>query len=195
MSADVAGMDDAQIGRELIERMSRDVAAMIDALGAQAAEDAIDAAARAHARENTDFLKALIAARGWPTCARYGVRAQAAAGWLLAVSARIEPAFQNACLDVLEGLIEIGWVDAGFYAFTVDRVLVTQGRRQRYGTQGYERRGRWVAENLEDARHLNSRRRQLGLPPLDLEPTATGRPSHPAHLGRPRTPRRRRARP
>jgi hypothetical protein len=185
-------MDDAQIGRELIERMSRDVAAMIVALGAEAAEDAIDAASRVHAQENTDFLKALIAGRGWPTCARYGVRAQAAAGWLLAVSARIDPGFQNACLDVLEGLLEIGWVDAQFFAFTVDRVLVTQGRGQRYGTQGYERRrrGRWVAENLEDARHLNSRRRQLGLAPLDLQPAAAAHPSRPALRGRPRTPRR-----
>ena len=81
-------------------------------------------------------LRALVALRGWPTAARFGEQAQAAAGCLLAASARIDPAFQNSCLAGLALLRGSGEVDAGFYALTVDRALVSHGRRQRYGTRG-----------------------------------------------------------
>jgi len=177
MSADIAGLDDAGIKQELIERMARDIVAMTAALESQAGSSALEAASRGHAGENTEFLRSLIALRGWPTTARFGEYAQAAAGWLLAFSARIDPGFQDRCLLLLAQLFDAGEVEGGFYAFTVDRVLVTQGRRQRYGTQVPADRKRLGSDEVEDPLRLNTRRARIGLEPLEFTPPAHRRPT------------------
>ena len=192
---DPADMDEAQIARELVGRLARDVTAMTDALACGAGHEAIEAASRAHAQENTDFLKALIGVHGWPGAARFGQNAQAAAGWLLAVSAGIDPGFQNSCLDLLEGLLEVAGLDAQFYAFTVDRVLVSQGRVQRYGTQGFERRGCWVLDRVEDPARLDVRRARIGLGPLELEQSGSDHRDRSGARRRPARPSRSRSRP
>jgi hypothetical protein len=117
-----AGMSDTEIMRELTQRLNRGIGALIFALESQAGQDALDAASRAHAEENTAFLKALVAAHGWPGEARCGEQDQAAAGWLLAFSAWTDPGFQDACLELLARMLARGGVDSYFYAFTVDRV-------------------------------------------------------------------------
>ena len=177
MSLDIAGFDDAGIRQELIERMTRDMFAMTAALESRAGKSALEAALRVHAVENTQFLRSLIALRGWPTTTRFGEHAQAAAGWLLAFSARIDPGFQDRCLLLLTRLLETGEVEAGFYAFTVDRVLVTQGRRQRYGTQVPKDQGRLGPDEVEDPLRLNTRRARIGLEPLELGPPTRRRPT------------------
>jgi hypothetical protein len=174
MSVDISGLDDAGIRQELIERMTRDIVAMTAALESQAGNSALEAASRVHAGENTEFLRSLIALRGWPTTMRFGEHAEAAAGWLLAFSARIDPGFQNRCLLLLARLLETGEVEGGFYAFTVDRVLVTQGRRQRYGTQVPADR-HLGSDEVEDPLQLNTRRARIGLEPLELDPPAQRR--------------------
>jgi hypothetical protein len=170
VTVDIADRDDAEITRELIERMARDIAAMTAALESQAGHDALEAASRACAEENTDFLRNLIALRGWPTTKRFGEYAEAAAGWLLAFGARIDPDFQRRCLLLLAQLLETGEVEGHFYGFTVDRVLVTQGRRQRYGTQVRGDLRRLRSGEVEDPMRLNARRAQIGLEPLEIDP-------------------------
>ena len=180
MTVDIADLDDAEITRELIERMARDIAAMTAALESQAGHDALEAASRACAEENTDFLRNLIALSGWPTTRRFGEYAEAAAGWLLAFSARIDRGFQRRCLLLLAQLLETGEVEGHFYGFTVDRVLVTQGRRQRYGTQVHGDLRRLRSDEVEDPLRLNARRAQIGLAPLEIDPPRRSRPPRPS---------------
>lgn len=174
MNVDIAGLDDAGIRQELVERMTRDIVAMTAALESRAGDAALEAASRVHAGENTEFLRILVALRGWPTARRFGERAQAAAGWLLAFSARVDPGFQDRCLLLLARLLETGEVEGGFYAFTVDRVLVTQGRRQRYGTQVHADR-RLGSDEVEVPLRLNARRARVGFEPRELDPPARRR--------------------
>jgi hypothetical protein len=187
VTIDIAGLDDAGIKQELVERMTRDIAAMTAALESRAGHERIEAASRAHAAENTEFLRSLIALRGWPTSSRFGEYGQAAAGWLLAFSARIDPGFQDRCLLLLARLLETGEVKGHFYAFTVDRVLMTQGRCQRYGTQLPADRGLLRPGEVEDPPRLNTRRARIGLEPLELAPPARrrrkGQGTHPGPRG------------
>lgn len=180
MTVDIADRDDAEITRELIERMARDIAAMTAALEAQAGHEALEAASRVHAEENTDFLRNLIALCGWPTTRRFGEYAEAAAGWLLAFSARTDPVFQRRCLLLLAQLLAAGEVEGHFYGFTVDRVLVTQGRRQRYGTQVHGDQRRLRSDEVEDPLRLNARRAQIGLGPLEIDPPRRVRTPQPS---------------
>ncbi|HTJ72685.1 MAG TPA: DUF6624 domain-containing protein [Actinospica sp.] len=173
-------LDDAEITRELIERMARDIVAMTAALESQAGQEALEAASRVHSEENTEFLRNLIALPGWPTTRRFGEYAQAAAGWLLAFSARIDPGFQRRCLLLLAQLLETGEVEGDFYGFTVDRVLVSQGRRQLYGTQVHGDHPRLRSDEVEDPLRLNARRTQIGLEPLEIEPPRRSRPPRPS---------------
>ena len=172
MSADTAGLDDAAVRQELVVRMNRDIDAMTAVLESRAGDSALEAASHVHAGENTAFLKSLIAQRGWPTSTRFGEHAQAAAGWLLAFSARIDPDFQDRCLLLLARLLETGEVEGGFYAFTVDRVLISQGHRQRYGTLAPKDLVRLGSDEVEDPPRLNTRRARIGLEPLELARSA-----------------------
>lgn len=177
MTMDIADRHDAEITRELIARMARDIAGMTAALESQAGHEALESASRVHAEENTDFLRNLIAQCGWPTARRFGEYAQAAAGWLLAFSARVDPVFQRRCLLLLAQLLDAGEVEGDFYGFTVDRVLVSQGRRQRYGTQVHGNRPRLRSDEVEDPLRLNARRAQIGLEPLEIDqPRRSRRP-------------------
>ncbi|HTJ67935.1 MAG TPA: DUF6624 domain-containing protein [Actinospica sp.] len=187
-------MDEAAVSSGLLERLYRDIGAAGGVRAASAADavahgaDAVAQAAEANAQENTVFLKQVVEACGWPTRARFGEVVEAAAGWLLAFSAVIDPPFQDACLDLLGRLLADGEVDAEFFAFTTDRVLMSQGRAQRYATQVRHRDGYVVIiEPLEAPAQLNARRCTIGLPTVPVV-LAQRRPTPSA--ARKRAPRR-----
>ena len=195
MTVDVAMMNDAEITQELVERMTRGIAAMLLAFTSGAGPAAVEQASRSDAEENTDFLRLLVDLRGWPTAERFGEHGQAAAGWLLAFSARTDWGLQDRCLALIARLREHGQVDGHFYAFTVDRVLIGRGRRQRYGTQEPAVHGRVRPDAVEDPLLLNARRAQMGLEPLQIEPPRRERPQWPSARQGPRRTRRGTSRP
>lgn len=175
MSAVSGPMGEAAVSSGLLERLERDIGAAGGVRADNAADavahgaDTVAQAAEANAQENTAFLKQVVEAYGWPTRARFGEIVQAAAGWLLAFSAVTDPPFQDACLELLGRLLAVGEVDAEFFAFTTDRVLISQGRAQRYATQVRHRDGYAVIiEPLEVPAQLNARRCAIGLPTVPL---------------------------
>lgn len=162
-------MDDAAVTRGLLEHLARCLGAMDRARESGGDAHALSQEASTHTRENAAFLKEVIEARGWPVPARFGEQAQVAAGWLLTFDAADDPEFQNACLDLMGKAAAEGAVDAEFFAFITDRVLLTQGRAQRYGTQVQRRNGYNVfIEPVEDPAKLNIRRYAIGLDPLNI---------------------------
>jgi hypothetical protein len=171
VSAVGAPLDEAAVSSGLLERLQRDIGAAggvrVDNAADAVAQGAATAAqaASANAQENTAFLKKVVEACGWPTRARFGEIVQAAAGWLLTFSAVIDPPFQDACLELLGRLLAADEVDAEYFASTTDRVLMSQGRAQRYATQVRHRDGYAVIiEPLEVPAQLNARRCAIGLP-------------------------------
>ena len=63
------------------------------------------------------------------------VGAAADAAWLMAQHAIHDPEFQRECLGLLEAAVWQGEASPRNLAYLTDRVLVHEGRPQRYGTQ------------------------------------------------------------
>ncbi len=85
-------------------------------------------------RDNTGWLRTVVRERGWPGRSMVGDDA-ARAAWLLAQHADQDPEFQRECLGLLERGVKLGEAEAADLAYLTDRVLLAEGRPQRYGTQ------------------------------------------------------------
>ena len=60
-----------------------------------------------------------------------------------------------------------GEVSTKDIAYLTDRVLLAEGKPQRYGTQFLkDSAGKWVPKTLEDPDHVEERRRAVGLQSL-----------------------------
>lgn len=112
--------------------------------------------------KNTARMKELVAQVGWPTRALVGQRASNAA-WLLVQHADLDPAFQKQCLPLLEKAAAAGEGAAKEVAYLTDRVLVAEGKPQRYGTQFHMVDGKLVPRPIEDEAHVDERRAAVGL--------------------------------
>ena len=114
---------------------------------------------------HTAHLEEVVTKHGWPGKSLVGERA-AHAAWLLVQHADAAPAFQRRCLELMTKM-PAGEVSATDVAYLTDRVLLAEGKPQRFGTQ-FEKdaAGRWVPKTLEDPEHVDERRRAVGLEPL-----------------------------
>ncbi|MDR2212648.1 MAG: hypothetical protein LBE21_03350, partial [Pseudomonadales bacterium] len=85
-------------------------------------------------RDNTAWLKRIIAEKGWPTISLVGDDG-ASAAWLLVQHADADPDFQAQVLSLMEASVAKQEASPGNFALLTDRVLSAQGKPQRYGTQ------------------------------------------------------------
>jgi len=108
--------------------------------------------------ENTEWLKADVAAHGWYRISVHGETASRAA-WLMAQHADRDRPFQHEVLALLEPLVETGEVSLSNYAYLYDRIAVSEDRPQRYGTQGLcVAKGVWAPNALEDPEQVEALR-------------------------------------
>jgi hypothetical protein len=115
-------------------------------------------------KENTDRLGRIVERYGWPTYTLVG-KDGAQAAWLLAQHADSSPKFQRKCLDLMAKLPR-GEISQQNVAYLTDRVLLTEGKKQLYGTQVTLTDGKWKPRPLEDEANVDKRRSAVGLPPL-----------------------------
>jgi hypothetical protein len=100
--------------------------------------------------DNTEWLKADVAAHGWYLISVHGEAASSAA-WLMAQHADRDRPFQHRVLALMEPLVETGETSLSNYAYLYDRIAVSENRPQRYGTQGVcVAKGVWAPNDLED---------------------------------------------
>jgi hypothetical protein len=85
-------------------------------------------------KENTKFLKELVAKKGWPAISVVGKKA-AGRAWLLVQHADHDPAFQLTALRLMEPLVVKGEVSKPDYAYLYDRIMLKLNGKQRFGTQ------------------------------------------------------------
>ncbi len=118
-----------------------------------AARDSIDAAA----------LSRIIARYGWPTRSMVGARG-ADAAFLVA---QHNASLQKTALRLMRALPR-SEVSQANLAMLEDRVLVGEGKSQRYATQlTFSADGkRMTFQPIQDVEHLDARRAAAGLPPL-----------------------------
>ena len=114
---------------------------------------------------NTAWLKGYVARWGWPTAAQVGPEAVQAA-FLIVQHAVHDTAFMRAMLPQIEQARRRGDLDGGAVAMLIDRLEIKAGHPQIYGTQLSLRDGRWLLDPIADSVRVDTRRRQMGLPPL-----------------------------
>jgi hypothetical protein len=116
-------------------------------------------------RQNAAELRRLIDAHGWPTEAAAGADG-AEAAWLVAQHAIAEPAFMRRCRDLIDECSAAGSIPRWQFAYIDDRIRVSEGRPQRFGTQIKLAADGPQPCPLDDPAGVDARRRALGLPPL-----------------------------
>jgi hypothetical protein len=150
--------------RELL-RMSRDDQearkALLEAPGDAPLQERITALDRRHVSR----LKEIVKRHGWPRRSLVGEDG-AGAAWLLIQHADTDRAFQKRCLTLMAPLLAKDEVRKPDFAYLTDRVLVADGKKQRYGTQFQLKDGRLEAYPLEDPDRVDERRKTVDLGPL-----------------------------
>lgn len=108
-------------------------------------------------------LLPLVPENGWFTPEEYGERASSAA-FLIIQHSNAEQ--WRRFVPVLEPLALAGKIDGQDYGLMYDRLAVTEGRPQRYGSQVTCRAGKWSIDwdNLEDPANADARRKAIGFP-------------------------------
>jgi hypothetical protein len=123
------------------------------------------AAIRVVSDRHLPILKTIAATHGFPTIGQIG-RDGVDAFWLLIQHADGDASFQAAMLDAIRPRIAAGEIDLSKVALLTDRVLMAQGKPQRFGTQTRAVNGKHVAYASEDEKNLIARRDAMGLMPL-----------------------------
>ena len=110
-------------------------------------------------------IKAIFDKVGYPDAAMVG-RSGVSNFFLLTQHADSDPAFQAKVLEKAEPLMHNGELSRQQYALLTDRVLLAQGKKQRYGSQVEVKDGHSVPLPLDDPEHVDERRATMGLEPL-----------------------------
>jgi hypothetical protein len=116
-------------------------------------------------RDNAMQLRALIERFGWPNEQLAGSDG-AEAAWLIAQHAIAEPEFMRTCHSLLEREVATGSVPIWQMAYLDDRIRVSEGGLQRFGTQFEITPSGPVVCPVENPASLDERRRQAGLSPI-----------------------------
>ncbi|MBB5768491.1 DUF6624 domain-containing protein [Xanthomonas euroxanthea] len=155
-----------QLRQELLARVEKDQHAQNAAITA-GGKPADWASIVPVMRENTEWLKQVVATQGWPGRRLVGEDG-ANAAWTLIQHADADPAFQAQALALMEAALARHDVAPDDVALLTDRVLRAQGKPQRYGTQFVtDPDGSKSLAPTEDLAGLDARRHRMGLPPMD----------------------------
>lgn len=115
---------------------------------------------------NAARLLAILQCDGWPGRSMVGEDA-AGAAWLILQHAIGNPTLQRQGLALLREAATAGEVPLVQVAMLEDRILSNEGRGQRFGTQfDWDEHGLISPLPIEDAAHVDARRRDIGLAPL-----------------------------
>lgn len=119
-------------------------------------------------RKNTSKIKEIINKFGWPTIILVGKKASRNA-WLLVQHADHDVKFQKKCLRLMENIYKINpnLINKTNIAYLKDRVLVSEGNKQLFGTQFYtNEKGIFGPRAIKDIKNLDKRRKEYNLPPF-----------------------------
>ena len=147
---------------ELLRMAEEDQVARRAAGAAQFKDTAANERMKAIDMKNTARMKEIVAQMGWPTKTLVGEKG-ARAAWLLVQHADLDVAFQKQCLPLMEKSVAAGEGSAKDLAYLTDRVLVAEGKPQRYGTQFHNEEGKLVPRPIEDEANVDARRAAVGL--------------------------------
>jgi hypothetical protein len=113
-------------------------------------------------QRNTQRMRQIVSAIGWPTLSKVGAHAKHKA-WLLVQHADLD--FQRECFTLM-ALEPADEVCPRHLAYLEDRIRVRQGQPQRYGTQLEKGGDGWEPLQVDDPEGLDARRQAVGLEPI-----------------------------
>jgi hypothetical protein len=133
--------------------------------GSDQVDKSIDARRMVLDAGSTVRMKAIVKRHGWPGPDLVGADGANAAFILLQHSQDL--AFQQAMLPLVRRSYVQGKLTGWNYALLVDRLLIRQGKRQRYGMSLEPWTGNEpIVAPIEDEANVDKRRAKIGLPPL-----------------------------
>ena len=156
---------DLELRSELLRRREADQAPRRKMRPGTPVDQALWREMEATQRENVDWLKQVIADRGWPGRSLVGPDG-ADAAWLIVQHADHDPDFQRDCLRLLEKATAAGEVSKSNVAYLTDGVMLKETGRQRYGTQFRHGKDGPEPFPLEDPDRVDELRAGAGLMPL-----------------------------
>jgi hypothetical protein len=110
-------------------------------------------------------LARIIDEKGWPAISQVGHEA-ANSAWLIAQHGT--PDFLKRCLPLMRAAAQKHEMALPSLALSIDRVLMQDGKKQRYGSQFQtDDGGRTRAYPIEDMAQLDERRASMGLEPFE----------------------------
>lgn len=116
--------------------------------------------------QNTQDMKDLLKLYGWFNISQWGVEADRQ-GWLLVQHADEDPEFQKEVLKKLTSLYKGKETKPSNYAYLWDRVALSKGVLQRYGTQGQcACSGKWEPFPIENEKNVDKLRKEVGFPTM-----------------------------
>lgn len=116
-------------------------------------------------RRNMERLSAIIGKHGWPGKKLVGAKGSKVAFLILQ---HAEQADQEKYFPLLQQAAESGDAGLADAAMMEDRILMRQGKKQKYGTQLRSTgEGKIELYSIEDEEHVAERRKRVGLPPLE----------------------------
>ncbi len=156
---------DSALRDELLARVERHQSVIGNLANAGAPEQALVAEVARVDADNTAWMKQVIATHGWPGRSLVSQDGAKAAS-LLAQHADMDRGFQKQALVLLETAVAKGEAEAADLAYLIDRVLVAEGKPQRYGTQFHVVDGKLLPQPIEDEASVDLLRALAGLPSL-----------------------------
>ena len=116
-------------------------------------------------KENVAALKGILAECGWIDATRFGARVAQAA--FLIVQHSNDDELMGGALPHIEADAKAKRINGDQYALLYDRLTLSRGGLQRYGSQLSTRdNGEMFADKLEDPEHVDERRKELGMQSL-----------------------------
>lgn len=159
---------DENLRRELLEMVAEDNATREELAADGSLFEGYHPRMEAVHRRNSARLSAIFDACGWPGLSLAGEDGEGAA-WLIVQHAIGEPAFQRRGLELLKEAAARAEAPEWQVAYLEDRIRACEGRPQIYGTQyDWDENGEMSPyPRIEDAEHVNERRRAAGLATLE----------------------------
>lgn len=153
-----------KLREQLLKLAEKDQQRLRNILGETRKSDDLLKEMRTNREKNTLSLCPIVKEYGWPTTAVVGKDGVAAALLLLKNSSSF--ALQADLLPVIVAAVKIGEIPKAVFAGYFDRLRVSAGLKQLFGTQATISGGFLVLYPIETEKYVDARRAQYDLPPL-----------------------------
>lgn len=147
---------------ELLDMRNQDITTRQTLVDRGELEGAYHPEMKAVHERNNRRIREIVQQHGWPRLSEVSEDGSEAA-WLIVQHAVLDPGFQEACIPLLQAAVESGEAHGWQLAYLEDRVLVGQGKRQRFGTQHDINDGVAFPLPTDEPDTVNERRAALGL--------------------------------